>query len=77
MSIQHNEHKRKRLTADELKKHKGFENYTDEQAEETISTLEKLSVLFYELYMMSINDIPIEKQTEHEVQAKPKNRNTA
>ena len=77
MSIQHNEHKRKRLTTDELKKHKGFENYTDEQAEETIFTLEKLSVLFYELYMKSINDIPIEKETEHEVQAKPKNRNTA
>jgi len=77
MSIQHNEHKRKRLTADELKKHKGFENYTEEQAEETIFTLEKLSVLFCEFYMKSINDIPIEKETNHEVQDKPKDRDAA
>lgn len=77
MSIQDNEHKRKRLTVDELKKYKGFENYTDEEAEETIFTLEKLSVLFYELYMKSINELPIEKETDHEVQDKPKNRNAA
>jgi len=50
MSIQTNEHKRKRLSKDELRKYKGFENYTDEQAEDTISSLEKLSVLFYEIY---------------------------
>ena len=50
MSIQTNEHKRKRLSIDKLRNCKGFENYTDEQAEETISSLEKLSVLFYEIY---------------------------
>ena len=41
----------KRLTIAELRNCKGFENYTDEQAEETINSLEKLSILFYELYM--------------------------
>ncbi len=41
----------KRLTITELKNYKGFENYSDEQAEETITTLEQLSVLFYQLYM--------------------------
>ena len=51
MSIQTNEHKRKRLSIDELRNCKGFENYTDKQAEETISSLEKLSVLFYEIYL--------------------------
>lgn len=50
MSIQTNENKRKRLSIDELRNCKGFENYTDEQAEETISSIEKLSVLFYEIY---------------------------
>jgi hypothetical protein len=59
MSIQTNEHKRKRLSKDELKKYKGFENYTDEQAEDTISSLEKLSVLFYEIYFK------IKKQKQH------------
>jgi hypothetical protein len=43
--------KHKRLTIQELKGFKNFENYTDEQAEETITTLEKLSILFYELYI--------------------------
>ncbi len=41
----------KRLTIAELRNCKGFENYSDEQAEETIRSLEKLSILFYELYM--------------------------
>lgn len=41
----------KRLTIAELKNCKGFENYSEEQAEATIKTLEKLSILFYELYM--------------------------
>jgi hypothetical protein len=50
MSIQTNENKQKRLSIDELRNCKGFENYTDEQAEETISSIEKLSVLFYEIY---------------------------
>jgi hypothetical protein len=41
----------KRLTIAELRNCKGFENYSDEKAEETIKTLERLSILFYELHM--------------------------
>ena len=41
----------KRLTIAELRNFKGFEGYTDEQAEETIKALEKLSMLFYKLHM--------------------------
>lgn len=44
----------KRLSIEELKAFPGFENYTDEMAEETIKTLETLSVLFYELYQKSL-----------------------
>ncbi len=43
--------KHKRLSVAELKKCKGFENYSEAEAEETIIDLEKLSILFYELYM--------------------------
>jgi hypothetical protein len=41
----------KRLTIAELRNCKGFENYSEEQSEETIRSLEKLSILFYELYI--------------------------
>lgn len=44
----------KRLSYDELRSFPGFKNYTDEMAEETIITLEKLSVLFYELHQKSL-----------------------
>ncbi len=43
--------KHKRLTVAELKNYKGFENYSEVEAEKTINTLEKLSILFYELFM--------------------------
>lgn len=52
--------KHKRLSIAELRNCKGFENYSEEQAEETIKTLEKLSILFYELYMK-------QKQTKHKL----------
>ena len=51
MKIADENKKHKRLTIDELKKFKGFENYSDQEAEQTIITLEKLSILFYELHM--------------------------
>ena len=41
----------KRLSLAELKNCKGFQNYSDKEAEETIKSLEKISILFYELYM--------------------------
>jgi hypothetical protein len=43
--------KHKRLTVEELRSCKGFENISEEEAEEVILLLEKLSILFYELYM--------------------------
>ena len=45
---------KKRLSIAELKSYPGFENYTDEMAEETIASLEALSILFYEHYQKSI-----------------------
>ena len=45
-----------RLSIDELKSYPGFENYTDEMAEETIASLEALSILFYEHYQKSIKE---------------------
>lgn len=47
---------KKRLSIDELKSYPGFENYTDEMAEETISSLETLSILFYEHYQKTIQE---------------------
>lgn len=44
----------KRLTVEELRNCKGFENYTDEEAEEVIQTLERLSILFYELHQKEL-----------------------
>lgn len=47
---------KKRLSIEELKAYPGFENYTDEMAEETIASLEALSILFYELYQKTIQE---------------------
>ncbi len=59
MSTTNNGQKKTKLTIDELRKCKGFENYTDEMAEETCQSLEKLSIVFFELYIK-------EKQREKE-----------
>lgn len=40
----------RRLTVDELRTYKGFENYSDEQAEQTIQTLVNLSLIFFEAF---------------------------
>jgi len=45
---------KKRLSIAELKSYPGFENYTNEMAEETIASLEALSILFYEHYQKPI-----------------------
>ena len=47
---------KKRLSIDELKSYPGFENHTDEMAEETISSLESLSILFYEHYQKILKE---------------------
>ena len=56
-SAENQEKGHKRLTIAELRNCKGFENYTDEKAEETIKTLEKLSILFYELFMKQYGNV--------------------
>lgn len=43
----------KRLGIEELRKYKGFENFSDKETEETIISLEKLSILMYELFRKS------------------------
>jgi hypothetical protein len=40
----------KRLTIEELKKYEGFENYSEKEAEETITDLEVLSELLFDLH---------------------------
>jgi hypothetical protein len=47
---------KKRLSIAELKSYPGFENFTDEMAEETITSLEALSILFYELHQKSLRE---------------------
>ena len=51
MKTENENKKHKRLSVDELRRCKGFENYSDQEAEETIIALEKLSILFYQLHM--------------------------
>ena len=43
--------KHKRLSIEELRSFPGLENFTEEEAEEVIKTLETLSILLYELFM--------------------------
>ena len=42
--------KQKCLTVAELRNYKGLDNLTDDEAENAISTLEKFSLLMFELY---------------------------
>ena len=63
------EKKHKRLSIDELRNFTGFENYTDEEAEATIKTLETLSILYYELFMK-------EKSNEHSLTIKDQKNET-
>jgi len=40
----------KRLSIEELRSFKGCENYTDEEAEEVIDTLEQMTIVLFKLY---------------------------
>lgn len=51
MSNQTNVNKEKKLTVEELRSCQGFENFSEEQALEAINTLDKLSIMFYGLYI--------------------------
>ena len=43
--------KKKRLTIAQLRGFKGYEDISEEDAENTIATLEKVSSIFFELYL--------------------------
>ena len=74
MSIKTDKNQRKQLSADELRNYTGFENYTDECAEELISDLAQLSRLFIELYLSQIYQSTENKLPENEKQAKASER---
>ncbi len=63
-----NKRKHKRLSISELKRFKGFVDYTNEQAEEVIATLEKISVLFFELFHKSKTALGFKKETKKKVE---------
>ena len=44
-----------RISIDELRKCKGFENYTDEEATRYLDNLENFSITMYQLYTTSLN----------------------
>ncbi len=54
-TFNHKEPKPTRLTVDELRKYKGFENFTDKEAEEAINSLAQLAYI-------ALNDIRIKSK---------------
>lgn len=63
--------KHKRLSIDELRRYPGFENFTEEEAEKTIKTLESLSILLYELFMkekLNENVNHLKQEEDHETE---------
>lgn len=61
--------KHKRLSIEELRSFPGFENFTEEEAEREIQTLETLSILFYELFMKEkLNQVNHLKTQNHETE---------
>lgn len=57
--------KHKRLSIEELRSFPGFENFTEEEAEREIRTLETLSILFYELFMKCQFHVAIKDKQDH------------
>lgn len=61
--------KHKRLSIEELRSFPGFENFTNEEAEKEIKTLETLSILFYELFMKAkLAEVKHLKIEDHETE---------
>jgi hypothetical protein len=75
------EKKKKRLTISELKGFKGYENATNEEAEYVISSLEKISILFFELFQHKKDDmekaLEAEKYNEQKIITDYDKRNAA
>ena len=59
------EKKKKRLTIAELKGFKGYDNVSDEEAEYVISSLEKISILFLELFQTKKDEMEIALEGEN------------
>jgi hypothetical protein len=62
--IMDSEKKQKRLTIVQLRGFSGLENLSEEDAESAIATLEKLSVLFYELYQKKVRQEKTREKVE-------------
>ena len=60
--------KHKRLSIEELRSFPGFENFTEEEAEREIQTLETLSILLYELFMKQKHQVTNLKTEDHETE---------
>lgn len=62
--------KHKRLSTQKLRSYPGFENFTEEELEKEIKTLETLSILFYELFMKEkLNNVkPLKQEEDHETE---------
>lgn len=60
----------KRLSIEQMQSFPGFENFTDEELEREINTLETLSILFYQLYMKEQNENvkPLKQKEDHETE---------
>ncbi len=74
------EKKKKRLTIAELRTFKGYENVTDEEAEFAIASLEKISIVFFELFQKKkkeMEKIRYLKDTRKENSEDGKERNAA
>jgi hypothetical protein len=52
----------KRLSIEELRSYEGCENYTDEEADEVIDSLEQFAIIMYNLYMETKKDKDHENQ---------------
>jgi hypothetical protein len=48
----------RRLTIERVKKEKGLENLTDEEAMEVIDTLEQFSIIMFNLFKKTNNEQP-------------------
>lgn len=65
--------KHKKLGIDELRGFPGFESFTAEEAEQAITILERLSILFYELFMKEKreNVKHLKQEENHETKCRP------
>lgn len=75
------EKKKKRLTIAELRGFKGYDNASDEEAEYVISSLEKISILFLELFQTKKDEMEMaldeEKSNELKITTGYDKRNAA